>query len=136
VSEDRFRAQVVRRARQLDWMTMFIGRGKGGGNWVTQMGGDGKGWPDLTLVRERVVCAELKTDTNYHVSPEEKVWLERLKLAGIETYIWRPRHWEQIEEVLAHRDPDQWRRLLSAADGDVAQVASVDRMLTASRRRR
>src|SRR5262245_21000019 len=109
---------------------MFIGRSRGGkGSWVTQMGADGKGWPDLTLVRERVVFAELKTNTNYHVSDEERGWLEWLRLAGQECYIWRPRHWEEIEAVLERRDPDRWDRLLKASDGDAIQAAVVDRML-------
>jgi hypothetical protein len=129
VTEDAFRSQVVRVARQKDWHAMFIGRGRGGNAWVTQMGGDGRGWPDLTLVRERVVFAELKTNTNYHLSAEERKWIEWLRLAGQEVYVWRPRHWEEIEGVLDRRDPDRWDRLLKGAGGDTIQAAAVDRML-------
>ena len=70
MTEDKFRSSLVKRARELGWKTMFIGRGRSNkGVWITNMGGDGKGWPDLTLVRERIVFAELKTDVNYAVSP-------------------------------------------------------------------
>jgi hypothetical protein len=128
-TEDTFRSQVVKLARAREWKVMFIGRSRGGKAWVTQMGGDGKGWPDLTLVRERVVFAELKTDANYHVSPEERTWLEWLRLAGQEVYLWRPRLWQEIETVLERRDPDRWDRLLKASNADPLQAAAVDRML-------
>jgi len=129
MTEDRFRSQVVRYARQCGWKTMFIGRAKGGKAWLTPMGGDGKGWPDLTLVRERVIVAELKTNTNYHISDEERDWLAALGLAGIETYVWRPRQWNEICDTLNRRDPDRWARLLGASDGDTTQATVVQRML-------
>ena len=131
MTEDKFRAQVVKRARELGWKAMFIGRSKGGDRHVTQMGADGRGWPDLTLVRERIVFAELKTDANYHVYEPEREWLAQLRLAGGEVYLWRPRLWPEIEETLRHRDPDRWKRILGAADGDAQQAAAVQRMLAA-----
>lgn len=130
MTEDRFRSQVVKVARSLEWKAMFIGRARGGKAWVTQMGADGRGWPDLTLVRERVIFVELKTDANYHVSEEERRWLEWLKLAGQEVYLWRPRMWPEINTILEHRDPDRWDRLLKAAGGDALQAAAVDRMVS------
>jgi len=135
VTEDRFRSQVVRVARGKGWHCMFIGRAKGGKAWITQMGADGKGWPDLTLVRERVVFAELKTNTNYHLSDEERRWIEWLREAGQEVYIWRPRHWPEIETVLDQRDPDAWSRILAASERDPRQAAAVVRMIENARPR-
>lgn len=136
MTEDRFRAALVKEARSLDWHAMFIGRARGGKAWVTQMGADGRGWPDLTLVRERIVFAELKTDSNYHVSEEERTWLDWLRAAGAEVYLWRPRNWPEIREVLERREPDRWARLIRATDGDPSQAAAVDRLLKVTPRPR
>lgn len=47
------------------------------------------GWPDLVLVRERIVYAELKTMRG-RVSKEQKDVMARLQAAGAEVYLWRP----------------------------------------------
>ena len=68
--------------------------------FVTAVQGDGKGFPDLTMVRgERLAFAELKAE-NGRVSPDQRTWLESLSLVA-EVYVWKPSHWNEIEEVLA-----------------------------------
>ena len=57
------------------------------------------GFPDLILVRDRLIAAELKTARG-RVTPAQTDWLEALAAAGIETYIWRPADWHQIHAVL------------------------------------
>jgi hypothetical protein len=57
------------------------------------------GFPDLVLVRERVVFAELKAATT-RVTRDQARWLDALDRAGSETYLWRPHDWEQIQRVL------------------------------------
>jgi hypothetical protein len=64
----------------------------------------GRGWPDLTLVRERVVYAELKADDG-RMSPEQVEVRERLRDADAEWYCWRPRDWSEIVAVLSERRP-------------------------------
>ena len=50
------------------------------------------GFPDLVLVRKsRVVFAELKS-VNGRVSKDQSLWLEALRRAGQEVYLWRPKH--------------------------------------------
>ena len=39
-----------------------------------------KGWPDLVLVRERILFVELKSETG-ELRPEQRIWLARLKEA-------------------------------------------------------
>lgn len=70
------------------------------GKWVTAVQGDGKGFPDLVLVRgTRLIFAELKSAKGT-VKPEQTQWLLRLGGAGAECYIWRPKDWKNIEAIL------------------------------------
>lgn len=61
--------------------------------WRTPVQGDGKGWPDLSMVRggssPRLLFAELKSDTG-RLDPEQVEWLAALEDSGCETYVWRP----------------------------------------------
>ena len=47
---------------------------------------------------------ELKTETG-KVSKEQKAWLTRLTMAGVDTNIWRPSHWDNIVRLLVQRHP-------------------------------
>jgi len=47
------------------------------------------GFPDCVFARERVVYAELKSETG-QPSAEQYEWLEALAEAGQEVYLWRP----------------------------------------------
>lgn len=61
-----------------------------------------KGYPDLTLVhpeRALVVWAELKSAKG-QVSPDQQRWLEGLAQAGCYVYVWFPRHWPAIQDLL------------------------------------
>lgn len=58
------------------------------------------GLPDLLLVRERVLWAELKRESG-KVSSEQLEWIHALIAALQEVYVWRPSDWPQIQEVLA-----------------------------------
>jgi hypothetical protein len=69
------------------------------GKWQTAIAGDAKGFPDLVLVRDRVIFAELKTDRGV-ISDAQKQWRDWLKTAGAEHHVWRPRDWTDIERIL------------------------------------
>jgi hypothetical protein len=69
------------------------------GRWITPVQGDGKGFPDLVLVKGIVVFAETKVPPN-KATPEQLIWLERLRKAGQQAYLWTPEDWPQIEEVI------------------------------------
>jgi VRR-NUC domain-containing protein len=59
------------------------------------------GWPDLALCRPpRLVLAELKSEKG-KVSDRQQFWLDLLgRCPGIETYLWRPSHLDEIVRIL------------------------------------
>lgn len=80
-------------------------RGEDVKRWMTPIQADGKGFPDLLLVRERVVVVEVKGKGDA-VRPEQSVWLSAFRMAGIETYVWTEADWpERVTEVLQARRP-------------------------------
>lgn len=58
------------------------------------------GFPDLVLVRGAVIFAELKTERG-KVTAAQQEWLDALRAAGQEAFVWRPRDWPLIQERLA-----------------------------------
>jgi hypothetical protein len=60
------------------------------------------GFPDETLVRDRVIFLELKTETG-KVSDAQRSWLTALLDAGAEAYVARPRDLEFLAYVLTCR---------------------------------
>jgi hypothetical protein len=60
------------------------------GRWLTAVQGDGKGYPDVTLVGPGgVLFRELKADRKYP-APEQRRWLTALDEAGADAGVWRP----------------------------------------------
>lgn len=61
-----------------------------------------RGWPDMVLCRDRVVYAELKSETG-KPTEAQRGWLDWLAGAGGEAYLWRPSDLEEITKVLSKR---------------------------------
>ena len=63
------------------------------------------GFPDLVLVRDRVVYLECKREnrTTSKLTAEQLRWLAKLKAAGAEVYVVRPSHLEPLAKILAAR---------------------------------
>lgn len=57
------------------------------------------GYPDLTLVRERVLWMELKVHPNKPTAAQG-TWVEVLKSAGQAAYVFYPEHWPIIVKLL------------------------------------
>jgi hypothetical protein len=93
ITEKQFESQVKDLARYYRWMIYHTFLSK----WSHA------GFPDLVLVRERVIFAEIKRETG-QPSAEQYEWLEALAEAGQEVYLWRPSDMEpnggEILEVL------------------------------------
>ena len=57
------------------------------------------GFPDLVMARERLVCAELKSENGFATSAQLG-WLAAISTANVEAYIWRPSDWDEVQRVL------------------------------------
>jgi len=62
------------------------------------------GFPDLVMLRPpRLVFAELKTARG-RVKAAQQTWLDALRAAGAEAYLWRPGDADEVEAALrAHQ---------------------------------
>ena len=61
-----------------------------------------EGFPDLVLVRERVVFAELKREDG-KLTSDQVAWVNDLLRANAEVYVWRPSDRDQVAQVLSRR---------------------------------
>lgn len=102
-TEAEFQRWVTELAEVLGWTHVHFRPAMTSKGYRTPVSGPlGKGWPDLVLVRERVIFAELKS-VKGKLSLEQDYVLEELRRAGAEVYLWRPEDRDQIGEVLFAR---------------------------------
>lgn len=95
-----FLKQVLQMAKLCRWRSAhFRPAQTKSGAWVTAVQGEGKGFVDLVLVRERVIWAELKSDDG-KLSDEQQLWIDELHKAKQEVYVWRPKDWDAIVVAL------------------------------------
>ncbi len=99
ITEDEFLAQVLEYAAKMGWLRAHFRPAKTAHGWRTPCQAEAKGFPDLVLVRERVVYAETKSETG-KLTPEQTLWIEKLAAAGQEVYVWRPKDWDEVLTVL------------------------------------
>ncbi len=61
-----------------------------------------RGFPDLVLIRERLVMVELKAEKGVLSEPQGR-WLLALEAAGVECHVWRPADWRSgaVDRVLS-----------------------------------
>jgi hypothetical protein len=94
MNEKTFMAQVMQLARVLGWRCYHTHDSRR----------SAAGFPDLVLVRERVIYAELKSDKGT-LKHEQEEWLDALRTAGQEAWLWRPADWEDVVQVLTRKQP-------------------------------
>ena len=99
MSEADWQEQVIAFARLRGWAVAHFRPAQTSKGWRTPVTADGAGFPDLVLVRERVVVVELKSETG-RLSVEQRRWLIALEAAHAEHYLWRPSDWPRVEAVL------------------------------------
>lgn len=99
-TERGFAEAVIEMARLLGWRVAHFRPARTLRGWRTAVEGDGVGFPDLVLVRPpRLIAAELKSARG-RLTAEQGEWLRLLSAAGVETHIWRPADWDDVEEAL------------------------------------
>lgn len=93
--EARLQRDVIELARRLNFLCAHFGSAQvRKGVYVTPVGGDGAGWPDLVLVGwHNVLYVELK-DRHGRLSDAQRRWLAALERAGQDVYVWRPADWD------------------------------------------
>ena len=101
--EDHFQQQVIALARLRGWRVAHFRPAQTAKGWRTPVAADGKGFPDLLMVRARtgqIVAMELKGRRG-QLTPEQKVWLEDFAtVPGAVSRCYRPADWPVIEALL------------------------------------
>jgi len=103
ITEAEFTRMVIQFAQLHGWrVAHFRPAQTKAGKWVTAVQGDGKGYPDLTIVRRgRLIFAELKVGRN-PTTPEQEQWLaDFAEVPGVLAVVWKPADWPAIEKELA-----------------------------------
>jgi hypothetical protein len=93
VSERELQDWIVAAARLLGWRVAHFRPAMTDKGWRTAGSYDAQGWPDLCLVRDRVLFAEIKVGRN-RLSPEQSAWLDALRDAGAEAHVWTDVDWK------------------------------------------
>lgn len=93
---------VIDWARMKGWHVAHFPSVETKQGWRTAVAADAKGWPDLILLRDRILAIEIKGDGD-SMKPEQLQWQERMQRAGVEFYVVRPKDWLNgtVEEILA-----------------------------------
>lgn len=97
-SEKEFSQAVVDLARWLGWACFRVHDSRR----------SPAGYPDLTLARDRLIFAELKSEHG-RLTPEQREWLARLGAVAersgglVQVEVWRPRDMNVIEAELRRR---------------------------------
>lgn len=102
ITEAELTGQILQYAKLRGWTTAHFRPARTKDGWRTAVSGDGKGFPDLFMVRKRdkrAVAAELKVGKN-KPTPEQLAWLDLMAACGIETYLWRETDRDEIERIL------------------------------------
>ena len=108
MSEDEFQKIVEDLAKKHGWLCYHVPYG------VPRPAG----FPDLILVRDRVLFRELKIKDRAP-KRKQKEWLRKLKEAGCDAGIWRPSDLKKIEEEL--ECPKEKARRLEEKEKEIKQ---------------
>lgn len=104
LTESEWQQRVIDLAHLLGWRVAHFRAARTQTGWRTPVAADGAGFPDLILVRDRLIAAELKTQRGTVSWPQQQ-WLDALQAAGVETHVWRPSDWADVQRTLQMRQP-------------------------------
>ena len=89
ITEKAWQRDVLEAAHNLGWSTYHT--------WLSAL--SSPGFPDLVLVRDRILFAELKTMRG-KITDNQTHWLAKLEAAGAEVYVWRPADFPNVIDTL------------------------------------
>ena len=101
ISHADWQKSVIEIAQLYGWRVAHLGKAQTkSGRWLTPVGADGAGFPDLLMLRERMVAAELKTmrDT---LRANQRVWLGAFREAGATAVTWKPCDVDHVHKELS-----------------------------------
>jgi hypothetical protein len=98
--EKDFSNDVIELAQSCGWkVAHFPPIRTASGHWLTVVKADGKGWPDLFLVRNaHAIVVELKTESQ--LSDDQIAWLSAFLGTPVRAFVWTPSDWDTIKDVL------------------------------------
>lgn len=99
IDEKQFLRQIIDLAHVYHWEVAHFRPAMTKYGYRTPVQGDGSGFPDLVLARERVIFSELKAEKGKLTELQEH-WQVVLREAGVEVYCWKPSQFEEIVEIL------------------------------------
>ena len=105
MSEAEWQRQFTELAELYGWAFVHWRPARTKHGWRTP--GEGplaKGWPDVVLVRERLIAVELKASRG-KLSPDQERVRDILLAGGVEWYVFRPEHFDEAHAVLRERRP-------------------------------
>ena len=90
ITEKEFQAAVIALAKRCGWVHYHTHDSRR----------SVAGFPDLILLRERLVVVELKRSAKEKPTPAQEQWLASFRAAGVDARLWTPELWSEIEETL------------------------------------
>lgn len=105
MTEAQFQRHVIHYAQACGWRVAHfravrVQRSNGKTYHETPVAADGRGFPDLILVRgRRLIAIELKAGKN-KPTPEQRQWLDALEQAWVPSYVYYPEDWQEIMDLL------------------------------------
>jgi hypothetical protein len=100
-TEASFTNQVIQLAQLHGWRVAHFRPARTAKGWRTAVSGDGKGFPDLVMLRnDEMIVAELKMPKG-RLTPEQEAWMNQFDLISYcAERRWTPDDWPEIERML------------------------------------
>lgn len=91
---------IIDLAHAFGWRVAHFRPARTDKGWRTPVAADGKGFPDLVLVRDRVIFVEMKREGE-SPRPDQIEWLNDLRSAGAEVYVWTIADYYEAARILS-----------------------------------
>jgi len=110
MTEAQFQDTVIELAQRMGWRVAHFRPARTDKGWRTPVSADGKGFPDLVLIRGGfIIFAELKSSSG-KLTIDQRLWLMDLRKAqqgapfSVSVRVWRPGDWDEIERALTNNE--------------------------------